>query len=153
MAVTKTVLKKAHQEAVVKVAGTAASATISLASDLLHTNQALTSGGTPTVNIVGAHWTGAPTSTITIVRNSVTIMSIAADQPTNFDFEGLGFVDSIGNTSDIVVTIAGGEAAVYLQLRKIAGYDDKVETGIYGSYDDITRIGASTAVTGSPDKV
>jgi hypothetical protein len=50
----KTVLKKAHQEAVVKVAGTAASATISLASDLLHTNQVLIAGGTPTVNIVGA---------------------------------------------------------------------------------------------------
>jgi hypothetical protein len=153
MAVVKTVLKKAHQEAVVKVAGTAAAATISLASDLLHTNQALTSGGTPTVNIVGAHWTGAATSAITVVRGGVTILSIVADQPNNFDFEGLGFVDTVGNTSDIVVTISGAEAAVYLRLRKIAGYDDKVETGIYGSYDDITRIGASTTVSGSPDKV
>ena len=96
MAVTKTVLKKAHQEAVVKVAGTAAAATISLASDLLHTNQALTSGGTPTGNIVGACWTGAATSTITIVRGGVTILSIPADQPDNFNFEGLGFVDTVG---------------------------------------------------------
>ena len=153
MAVVKTVLKKAHQEAVVKVAGTAAASTISLASDLLHTNQALTAGGTPTANIVGACWTGAATSTITIVRGGVTILSIPADQPDNFNFEGLGFVDTVGNTSDIVVTIAGAEAAVYLKLRKVAGYDDKVETGLYGSYDDITRIGASTTVSGSPDKV
>ena len=152
MAVVKTVLKKAHQESVVKVAGTAASATISLASDLLHTNQALTSGGTPTVNIVGVCWSGASTSTITIVRNSVTILSIPADQPDNFNFEGLGFVDTIGNTSDIVVTIAGAEAALYLRLRKVSGYDDKVETAIYGSYDDITRVGASTTISGSPDK-
>lgn len=153
MAVAKTVLKKAHQEAVVKVAGTAAAATISLASDILHTNQALTVGGTPTVNIVGMHWSGAIGSSITVVRNGVTILAIMAEQANNFDFEGLGFVDSVESTSDIVVTIAGAEAAIYLQLRKVAGYDTKVETGLYGSYDDITRIGASTTVTGSPDKV
>ena len=151
MAVAKTVLKKAHQEAVVKVAGTAASATISLASDLLHTNQVLIASGTPTVNIVGAHWTGAANSTITVVRNSVTILSIVADQPNNFDFEGLGFVDTVGNTSDIVVTIAGAEAAVYLRLRKVDGYDTKIETGIFGSYDDETRVGAKSDVTGSPE--
>lgn len=153
MAVVKTVLKKAHQEAVVKVAGTAAASTISLASDLLHTNQALTAGGTPTVNIIGMHWVGATGSTITVVRGGVTIVSVAAESANNFDFQGLGFADTVGNTSDIVVTIGGGEAAIYLQLRKVAGYDDKVEGGVYGSYDDITRIGASTTVTGSPDYV
>jgi hypothetical protein len=113
----------------------------------------LIGGGTPTVNIVGAHWTGAANSTITVVRNSVTILSIVADQPNNFDFEGLGFVDTVGNTSDIVVTIAGAEAALYLRLRKVDGYDTKIETGIYGSYDDETRVGAKTSVTGSPDYV
>lgn len=142
MAVVKTVLKKTHQEAVVKVAGTAAASTISLANDLLPSAQALTSGGTPTVNIIGAHWTGAPTSTITVVRGGVTVLSITADQPTNFDFEGLGFVDTVGNTSDIVVTIAGGEAAVYLQLRKTDGYSSKVETAQFGIYDDVTAVGS-----------
>ena len=39
MAVTKTVLKKTHQEAVVKVAGTAAAATIDLGVDLLPAGQ------------------------------------------------------------------------------------------------------------------
>lgn len=142
MAVVKTVLKKTHQEAVVKVAGTAAASTISLANDLLPSAQALTSGGTPTVNIIGAHWTGAPSSTITVVRGGVTVLSITADQPTNFDFEGLGFVDTVGNTSDIVVTIAGGEAAVYLQLRKTDGYSSKVETAQFGIYDDVTAVGS-----------
>jgi len=151
MPVAKTVLKKSHQEAVVKVAGTAASATISLASDLLHTNQVLISGGTPTANIIGMHWSGATGSSITVVRGGVTILSINAEQANNFDFEGLGFVDTVGNTSDIVVTIAGAEAAIYLQLRKVAGYDTKIETGLYGSYDDETRVGAKTNVTGSPD--
>jgi hypothetical protein len=142
MAVVKTVLKKTHQEVVVKVAGTAAASTISLATDLLLSTQALTSGGTPTVNIIGAHWTGAPSSTITVVRGGVTVLSIPADQPTNFDFEGLGFVDTVGNTSDIVVTIAGGEAAVYLQLRKIDGYSSKIETAQFGIHDDVTAVGS-----------
>jgi hypothetical protein len=142
MAVVKTVLKKTHQEAVVKVAGTAASATISLANDLLPSTQALTVGGTPAVNIIGAHWTGAPTSTITVVRGGVTVLSITADQPTNFDFEGLGFVDTVGNTSDIVVTVAGADAAVYLQLRKIDGYSSKVESAQFGSHDDVTAVGS-----------
>ena len=142
MAVVKTILKKTAQEAIVKVAGTAASATISLASDLLPTTQALTVGGTPTVNLVGAHWTGATGATITVVRNTVPILTIPADQPTQFDFEGLGFVDTINNTSDIVVTIAGAEAQVYLVLRKVDGYSSKVETAEFGIYDNQTVVGS-----------
>jgi hypothetical protein len=142
MAVVKTVLKKTHQEAVVKVAGTAAASTISLTSDLLPSSQALTSGGTPAVNIIGLHWSGAATSTITIVRGGVTVLAIAADNANNFDFEGLGFVDTVGNTSDIVVTIAGAEAAVYLQLRKIDGYSSKVESAQFGALDDVTAVGS-----------
>lgn len=142
MAVVKTILKKTAQEAVVKVAGSGAAATISLTDDLLPTTQALTVGGTPTVNIVGAHWTGATGSTITIVRNTVQVLTIAADQPTQFDFEGLGFVDTINNTSDIVVTIGGAEAQVYLILRKVDGYSSKVETAQFGIYDNQNVVGS-----------
>ena len=142
MAVIKTILKKTAQEAVVKVAGTAGSATISLANDLLPASQALTVGGTPTVNIVGAHWTGALNSTITVVRNSIATLTIPADQPTQFDFEGSGFVDTTNNTSDIVVTIGGAEAQVYLILRKVDGYSSKVETAQFGAYDNESVVGS-----------
>lgn len=141
MAVVKTILKKTAQEAAVKVAGTDGSATISLADDLLPASQALTVGGTPTVNIISAHWTGAVSSTITIVRNSVTVLSIPADQPTQLDFEGMGFVDTISNTSDIVVTITG-TAQVYLVLRKVEGYSSKVELAWFGQYDDPNQVGS-----------
>lgn len=142
MAVVKTILKKTAQEAVVKVAGSGAAATISLTDDLLPTTQALTVGGTPAVNIVGAHWTGATGSTITIVRNTVQVLTIPADAPTQFDFEGLGFVDTVNNTSDIVVTIGGAEAQVYLILRKVDGYSSKVETAQFGIYDNQNVVGS-----------
>lgn len=142
MAVVKTILKKTHQEAVVKVSGTAATATISLASDLLPTNQALTAGGTPTVNIIGAHWTGANGCVITVTRNSVVILNANGDQPTNFDFEGLGFVDSVGNTSDIEVAISGAAGQIYLQLRKVNGYSTKIEYADFGQYDNPAEVGS-----------
>jgi hypothetical protein len=40
-----------------------------------------------------------------------------------------------------------------LVLRKISGWDTKVEETTYGAYDDRTRVGASTTLDGSPDKV
>lgn len=151
MAVTKTVLKNTNQETVVKVAGADASVTIDLQTDCLAGTQAL-DGATQTVNIISANWTGLPSSTITVARNSVTVLPITGDQPQMLDLAGQGYVDTIENTSDIVVTIAG-TAAVYLVLRKVNGYATKVEYATYGAYDDPTRVGASTTMSGSPDKV
>jgi hypothetical protein len=153
MAVTKTVMKNTNQETIVKVTGTAAAATITLNSDCLASTQALTAGGTPTANIVGVMVTGLLSSSVTIARNSATVLSFAAENASNFNFEGNGFVETTANTSDIVVTIAGAEATAYVTIRKIAGYSSKVETAVYGAYDDVTRVGASTTLSGSPDKV
>lgn len=151
MAVTKTVLKNTNQETVVKVAGTDAAVTIDLQTDCLASTQAL-DGVTQTVNIISANWTGLPSSTITVSRNSVTVLPITGDQPQNLDLAGQGYVDTVENTSDVVVTITG-TAAIYLVLRKVSGYATKVENATYGIYDDPTRVGASTTMSGSPDKV
>ena len=75
MAVTKTILKNTNNETIVKIAGTAASSTITLNSDCLASTQAL-SGGTQTVNIVGFQFTGMPSSTITITRNTTSNTTI-----------------------------------------------------------------------------
>jgi len=75
MPVTKTILKNTNNETIVKVAGTAAAATIDLQTDCLATTQAL-SGATQTVNIAGVQWVGLPNSTITITRNSVNILTL-----------------------------------------------------------------------------
>ena len=144
-----TVLKNTNQEAVVKVSG-AGTGTINLTTDLTNAQQSVS--GTPTVNIVTANWVGAPNSTIVISRGATVIMSIPADAPQLLDFTGQGYCDTIANTSNISVVVTG-EAAIYLTLRKVAGWIPFAESAVYGAYDDPTRVGASTAVSGSPDKV
>jgi hypothetical protein len=152
MAVRKVILKNTNQESIVKIAGTAAASTIDLSVDLVASSQA-TSGDTQTVNIVGVKWNGLSGSSITIARNSINILTLPGDAPHDIDMAaGSGFVDSEQNTSDIVVTIAGAEAQCYLILRKVGGYATKVETPVYGAYDDESRVGASTTLSGSPDK-
>lgn len=153
MPVAKTVLKNTNQETVIKVAGTAASATIDLQTDCLAGAQAL-DGATQRVNIVGCQWVGLPDSVITIARNSVNILTLPGGGADYIEFAaGSGFVDNIENASDIVVTISGAEAQCYLTVRKVSGYATKVEPATYGAYDDETRVGASTTLSGSPDKV
>lgn len=142
MAVTKTVLKNTNQESVVKVAGTAAAATIDLSVDLLASTQAL-DGATQTVNIIGLVWTGATDGIITITRNSVVIATLQANAAGMLYFDGQSMIpDTIQNTSDIVVTISGAQAECWLRLRKVGGFATKVETAVFGSYDNETVVGS-----------
>ena len=142
MAVVKTILKNTAQEAVVKIAGTAAAATIDLQTDILTASQAL-DGATQTVNIVGVQWVGLPSATITIARNSVNILTLPGGGADYMEFAaGNGFVDTIENTSDIVVTIGGAEAQCYLILRKVSGYASKIETAQFGAHDDESVVGS-----------
>ena len=141
MAVTKTVLKKTQQEAIVKVGGTDGSAVIDIAADLLSHNQQL-SGDPVLVDIVGAEVSGLLNNAVTITRNGVPILAFAGENNGAFDFEGMGFRDSIENNQNITVTIAGAEGHIYLTLRKVAGFNSTVEAGRFGSYDDLTQVGA-----------
>jgi hypothetical protein len=153
MPVVKTVLKNVNQEAVVKVAGTAAAATIDLSTDLVASTQAL-DGETQTVNIVGLVWTGAADGIITITRNSVVVATLQANAAGSLEFGGQQMIpETINNTSDVVVTISGAQAECWVRLRKVSGYATKVEYATYGAYDDESRVGASTSISGSPDKV
>lgn len=147
-----TVLKNTNQETIVKISEIG-SETIDLQTTLLASTQALL-GDTQTVNIVGIEYTGLTGSTITIVRGGVTVTSLLSEGHDSVGLaSGFGFVESTGNTADIVVTIATANAQCYLTLRKVSGYATKVETTTYGAYDDPTRVGASTTMSGSPDKV
>jgi hypothetical protein len=142
MAVTKTVLKNTNQESVVKVAGTAAAATIDISADLLASTQAL-DGATQTVNIIGLVWTGATDGIITITRNSVVITTLQANAAGMLFFDGQSMIpDTIQNTSDIVVTISGAQAECWIRLRKVGGFASKVETAVFGAYDDQTVVGS-----------
>jgi hypothetical protein len=141
MAVTKTIIKNTNQETIVKVGGTAGSATIALATDCLAATQAL-DGATQSVDIVTAQTNGLLNSAVTVVRNAVAVMAFAPENSATFNFEGNGLRDTVQNTKDLVVTISGAEAHIYLTLRKVGGYATKVETAQFGSYDDNTVVGS-----------
>jgi hypothetical protein len=136
MPTVKTVIKKTHQEAVIKVAGTAAAETISLASDLLPTGQVL-DGATQTVNIVGVTWTGAANGIITIARGATTIMTLQANSSNQLDLGGQQMIpDTVANTTDITVTISGAQSECWLKLRKVGGYKTTIEPEQFGSLDN-----------------
>jgi hypothetical protein len=50
--------------------------------------------------------------------------------------------DDTENASNIVVTISGGEAQLWLRLRKVDGYLSKIETPLFGEYDNTDVVGS-----------
>lgn len=142
MAVTKSFTKVAENEAVIKVAGTAAGATIALATDLLAPNQVV-DGATQTVDITGIVWSGAVGGVITITRNAVVIATLQTDNGNFMDFSGQVMPpENTQNTKDIVVTMSVAQGECWVKVRKVAGYVSKIEYGLYGSYDDPTVTGS-----------
>lgn len=136
MPVTKTVMKVTHQEAIVKVAGTSAAATIDLSADLVAPGQVL-NGDTQAVNIVGVMWSGATAGQIQLTRNSVVVKTMTTDTADYHDYSGQDMIpESTENTSDIVVTISGAQAECWLKLRKVSGYRTTVEPEQFGHYDN-----------------
>jgi hypothetical protein len=154
MAATRTtIIRNTNQETIIKYEGSSVdtAATIDI-STLAATTQARNSD-TPTVNIIKFIASGLLTAGVTVVRNSVTILAAAPENAPVLDLTQNGISDSIQNTQNIVITTTGAASTGYLVLRKLAGWDTKVETATYGAYDDVTRVGASTTMSGSPDKV
>jgi len=142
MAVTKTIIKKVHQEAVVKVAGTSAAATISLSTDIVAAGQ-VTDGDTQRVTITGVSWTGADGGIISIARNSVVVMTLQANAAGFLDFSGQNMIpDNINEDKDVIVTISGAQAECWLRLRKISGYKTTIEPEQFGPYDDPSVAGS-----------
>jgi hypothetical protein len=137
---SKTILKKTESKVAVKLYGTALNETITLATDCLASTEALTVSGTPTVNILAMHWTGAADGVATITRDGVVIATLLGSAGGELLFQDSDFTDTINNTSNIVVT-STGLMQVWLLLRKAGGYSSKIETAQYSVYDDITKVG------------
>lgn len=135
----KTILRKTPQKVAVKVEGTNGTSTISLATDLLHTTEVV--DGTPEVNILGMHWTGATDGVATIVRNGLRIATLTGATSGEILFSDSEFVDNIANTSDIVITTTN-QMEVWLLLRKQSGYSSKLETAEFSVYDNTTVVGS-----------
>ena len=153
MAMVFTTLKNTNQESVIHFASSAAeSGTITIAN-LTASSQAR-NADTPTVNIVKWQVTGELASKVNILRNSKIVIACAPENAPYAELNAWGIPLTNDNTSDIVITNgAAKDVTGILVLRKVAGWSTKVEDATYGAYDDPTRVGASTTLSGSPDKV
>jgi hypothetical protein len=108
---------------------------------------------TPAVNIVKWQVTGELASKVNVVRNSKNVIVAAPENAPYAELNAWGIPLTNDNTSDIVITNgAAKEVTGILVLRKVAGWATKVENEVYGAYDDVSRVGASTTLSGSPDK-
>jgi hypothetical protein len=152
MAMVFTTLKNTNQETVIHFTSSAIeSGTITIAN-LTATTQARNSDS-PAVNIVKYSITGELGSHLRISRNSKYVIACAPENAPYAELNAWGIPLTNDNTFDIVVSShAAKDVTGILVLRKVAGWDTEVENATYGAYDDPTRVGASTTMSGSPDK-
>jgi len=152
MAVLFTTLKNTNQETVIHFSSSAIETGTITIANLTATTQARNSDA-PVVNIVKYHVTGELGSHLKIIRNSKNVISCSPENAPYAEFNAFGIPVINDNTFDIVISNhAAKDITGFLVLRKVAGWDTKVEPATYGSYDDTTRVGASTTASGSPDK-
>lgn len=154
MSMNFTTIRNTNQEIVIHFeAPSNESANITIA-DLAASSQERNSD-TPKVNIVRFVCTGELGSSVKVSRGVKTIISAAPENAPILDLPSMGISDGINNTADITIAqgTAGKSISGYITLRKVQGWSTKVETATYGAYDDVTRVGASTTLEGSPDKV
>lgn len=149
---TFTTLKNTNQETVIHFASSAAeSGTITIAN-LTASTQARNSDA-PIVDIVKWTFQGELGSKVTITRNAKLVLAGAPENAPYLEANAWGVPLTIENASDIVVVNgAAKDVTGILVLRKQAGWATKVENEVFGAYDDVTRVGASTTLSGSPDK-
>lgn len=122
MAITKTVIKQNHIEAIVKVVNDvtdSASITVGLSTDLLRSDEDLI--GTPVVNLGSMESAIQVGTEANITRNNQVVVNFFENTE---QFE-MGFgADTQNNTSDLVVNFTG-KGTIYMRLLKVQGYRPK----------------------------
>ena len=117
MPVTRTVLKKTLQQAVVKFVGDGMSNVTP--QDLLTTNVTLDRPNVQ-MNITGLMWTAPDTLPIVITRNNSTVMVLNGNDNWSFT-QMFGFADTSNNNANITVVMPAN-STVYLHLSTPAGF-------------------------------
>jgi len=143
MAMTLTTVKNNNFETIIHFASSLAeTGTIDIAT-LTAPDQALTVGGTPTVDIVKFWCAGALTSRVVITRNSKIVIACAPENAPYSEFNAWGIPVNNDNTSNIVIdNQVAAAVAGWLVLRKVSGWSTKIEPATFGSYDDPTAVGS-----------
>jgi hypothetical protein len=146
-------IRNTNQEFITKFTGTAGDGPTSFAlTDLTASTQTLEDGGTPRVNIVKYIVTGTLGSAVTITRDGDLVFSCSPENAPVINLTQDGISDSTNNDQEISIAITGSEGSTatgYLVMRKIEGWQTKVETVTYGAYDDPTAVGVLD-ISGAP---
>lgn len=94
--------------------------------------------------ITGVRWNGDLSNSISITRNSTRVLTLPTESADYIAFDGQEMPpENTESAHDIVVAQTGsGNIELYLKLRKIGGYAPKVETVVYGAYDNQSVVGS-----------
>lgn len=153
MAVNLTTIKNTNLETVIHFESPASTATGTITIANLTAGTQARNSDAPKVNILRIIATGEVGSTLVVQRGVKTILALAPENAPVLDLPAMGISDGQVNDADIaIVNQTAKQVSGYIVLRKIQGWSTKVEDATYGAYDDTTRVGASTTVSGSPDK-
>jgi hypothetical protein len=149
-AVRTTIIRNTNYETIIKYEGSSSDTAATIDISTLASAKQARNSDTPTVNIVKLIASGLLTSGVLITRNGINILAAAPETAPVIDLTQNGISDNLQNTQNIVVTCSGSASTGYLVLRKLLGWDSKVEYEKYGAYDDETAVGALD-ISGSPD--
>jgi hypothetical protein len=129
MAITKTLLKLTHRDAVVKIVNdsTSASVTIDIDVDLLKSDETLS--GSLDVRLSAVDY-GIGTSGGNIKRNNVNVLEMPANNHGCFPHEYAN--DPTQKDKDLVVTI--GQGTVVIHLLKVDGFKANFQPELNGGY-------------------
>lgn len=122
MPITKTILKKQRQQAVVELVGDG-TASIDLNADLTLSDETFKGYANCNVNINSAVFSVPDGNVTLITRNSSNILLIYGNDNWAFS-QQFGYVLNQNNTSNISVTIPSPGGTVILGLTKAAGYQE-----------------------------
>ncbi len=123
MPISKFILKKVRQQAVVKFVGDG-TANVDLVADLKLADETVTDvANTVRVNINSVIFTNSNSTTpITIARNGNTVMQLFGNDNWSFN-QMMGFVDNENNGANIRVTLPA-TSTLFLGLTKAGGFTE-----------------------------
>jgi hypothetical protein len=142
MAMTITTVKNTNQETVIHFTSSAVETGTITIANLTATTQAR-NAATPVVNIVKYTFAGELGTKVRVLRNSKIVIVAAPENAPFAEYNSMGIPVNNDNTFDIVISNdVAKDVSGFLVLRKIAGWDTKVETATFGAYDDVTVVGS-----------
>jgi len=125
MAVTKTILKKVAQQAVIKFVGDGM-ANVDLNSDLKLSSETFAGYANANVNINSVVWSLPDATNALVQRNNSNIFILHGNDNWTFT-QAYGYADTANNTSNISVTLPTGGGTLILGVTKTAGYTPTVD--------------------------